>query len=244
MMLYPSRIGLNGAALILAMLAAGCDQSARDGEAVRPQPHALGADGPGAGGHNPQCPEPVFCFDVGPGGDVETNGKNITHIFVDVAAPCVSSASFYVYVDGELVTNLHDQGGPCQGIARDVWFPLTGNQSTATVCVELDGYTPKSVTVGAKAQGDCVSATQHASCASCESPYPSGSSSSSSSSSSGGGYSGSSSSSSGGGSCTCGTSSSSGGGYSSSSSSSSGGGSCTCGMSGSSGGCTCDKCHH
>src|ERR1041384_7039453 len=57
--------------------------------------------------------------------DVTINGANITYIFVDA---CSASANDYsITGDGEPVAKLNTNGGPCQSIARDVWFQLTSN---------------------------------------------------------------------------------------------------------------------
>ncbi len=42
-----------------------------------------------------------------------------------------------ITVDGEAVTKLYTDDGPCESIPRDVWFPLHGNLGTALVCVSL-----------------------------------------------------------------------------------------------------------
>jgi hypothetical protein len=117
-----------------------------------------------AGDSDLSCPEPTYaCFDV------STNGANITHIFVDVDAPCVNDPSdFYVEVDGHRVDKLHTHGGPCHGIDRDVWFPLTGNQDEAEVCVYFNGFVPERVSVGAKSKSECVDASTTQSCTVCE----------------------------------------------------------------------------
>jgi hypothetical protein len=92
------------------------------------------------------------CFDV-------TADKNITHIFVKVNG----SDAYTILVDGKPVDpkDLHDTGGPCNHgedeILRDVWFPLTGNQKEAQICVVLNNPPVyANVTVGAKAASACV----------------------------------------------------------------------------------------
>lgn len=119
-----------------------------------------------AGDSDLSCPEPTYaCFDV------STNGANITHIFVDVDAPCAPDPdAFYVEVDGNRVDKLHTHGGPCHGIDRDVWFPLTGNQDEAEVCVYFDGFVPSHVSVGAKSKSECVDASTSQPCEVCETP--------------------------------------------------------------------------
>jgi hypothetical protein len=112
------------------------------------------------GGGPLSCNSDTACFDV------TTNGANITHIFID--SPCVSGDGDYeVTVDGEPVKKLHTNGGPCQSIPRDVWFPLQGNQAEAHVCVTVKGVGPSGVQVGAKAKNDCVMASVPLNCGSC-----------------------------------------------------------------------------
>lgn len=103
---------------------------------------------------------PGACFDV-------TADKNITHIFVDVGG----ARDFDVYIDGEEVDpdTFHDRGGPCnhgkREIERDVWFPLTGNQKRAEVCVVIhDGASSKEIKVGAKSACECKDADVEVEC--------------------------------------------------------------------------------
>jgi hypothetical protein len=122
------------------------------------------------------CAGSTACFDV-------TSGQNITHIFVDVENGCANADDFQVYVDGNLVERLHDQGGPCgngdDAIARQVWFPLSGNECkpgaicAAQVCVTVGGGTiPSQVRVGAKSADQCVSNFSGGGCSSCDPVYP------------------------------------------------------------------------
>jgi hypothetical protein len=112
---------------------------------------------------------PIVCFDV------DTNGANITHIFVDVDAPCVSNPDDYDVLlggpNGAVVDKLHTRGGPCNhgldAIDRDVWFPLSRNQSRAEVCIRFHGFVPQNVSLGAKAKSECVATTVEAKCATC-----------------------------------------------------------------------------
>jgi hypothetical protein len=111
--------------------------------------------------------QPRVCFDV------STNGANITHIFVDVDAPCVEDARDYeIRVNDTLIEKLHDTGGPCnhgdREIVRDVWFPLIGNQAEAEVCLVFDDFVPDLVRVGAKAKDECEAATVNDECEDCE----------------------------------------------------------------------------
>jgi hypothetical protein len=119
-------------------------------------------------------PEIMKCFDV-------SSDKNITHIFVEFNA-CTEmpmTDSFSITVDGTPITKIHMNGGPCNHgpDAPDViieddeklgfpgpslidkprfWFPLPGNQMTATVCVTTDD--PTKLEVGAKSADDCAEA--------------------------------------------------------------------------------------
>jgi hypothetical protein len=115
------------------------------------------------------CPDgQTACFLV----DTEEE-RNITHIFIDINF-CGVDPPFTVTVDGVPVDMLHTQGGPCNHgddeIDRIAWFPLTGNQDHARVCVTTAGQFP-SVSVGAKSQGECVSGpTLGGSCMMCVAP--------------------------------------------------------------------------
>jgi hypothetical protein len=77
------------------------------------------------------------CFDL-------AAEHNITHVCLNVD----EGTAVTVTVDGEPVTQLYSSsGGPCE--SETIWFPLTGNQNTAHVCVSTIG---SGVVVGAKAQ--------------------------------------------------------------------------------------------
>jgi hypothetical protein len=90
--------------------------------------------------------------------DVTTDGANITHIFVD--SECAASPSdFSITVDGEPVTALYTDDGPCESIPRKVWFPLLGNQDTALVCVSLQRAGLEDIQVYAKAGDECIAGT-------------------------------------------------------------------------------------
>jgi hypothetical protein len=91
--------------------------------------------------------------------DIVTDGAEITHILVD--STCAASPSDYaITVDGEPVTVLHTDDGPCESLARGVWFPLQGHQDTAHVCVSVRGECQGSIQVAVKAGDECVSGTQ------------------------------------------------------------------------------------
>ncbi|HEX2570801.1 MAG TPA: hypothetical protein VH877_14685 [Polyangia bacterium] len=120
----------------------------------------------------PKCPEARACFDV-------RATKNITHIFVDLDFDMCRSAPFVISVDGVDVPadRLHTRGGPCNhgddDISRTVWFPLTGNQDKAQICVRVEGAVPQAISVGAKAADECVSASLSTPyCSNCGSECP------------------------------------------------------------------------
>jgi hypothetical protein len=167
-----------GALVLIALGALGVACSSRSGGSATGQVSAASSVTdlrvtPSASSQT--CPTPFACFDV------RTDGANITHIFVDVDAPCASNPSdFSVEVNGVPVTDLHTQGGPCTGgggngpIDRDVWFPLMGNQSQASVCVFTHGFVASQISVGAKAQDDCVAASSQFQCQVCQQQQDSG----------------------------------------------------------------------
>jgi len=102
------------------------------------------------------CDSSMACFDI------FTNGPNITHIFID--SGCGASPSdFQVTIDGEALeyfqTELHTNGGPCESIPRDVWFPLPGDQDEAHICVSVHAAGPEGIQVYAKAGGECIVGT-------------------------------------------------------------------------------------
>jgi hypothetical protein len=120
----------------------------------------------------PTCPEARACFDV-------RASKNITHIFVNLDFDMCRSAPFVVSVDGVDVPadRLHSQGGPCNhgdsAIPRTVWFPLTGNQESARICIRVEGAVPQTIGVGAKAANECVAASLSTPyCSNCGSECP------------------------------------------------------------------------
>ena len=90
--------------------------------------------------------------------DIAAEGANITHILVD-AACAASPSDFAITVDGMDVIMLHTDGGPCESIPRDVWFPLPGNQDEAIVCVSVQAAGPEDIQVYAKAGDDCIAGT-------------------------------------------------------------------------------------
>jgi len=107
------------------------------------------------------CQTAAVCFDV-------KAQKNITHVFVDVDFEGVGERPVFVSVDGTAIPGsaLKTSGGPCHedrpaggsgedGDVRSYWFPLTGNQTEAEVCVSVPGVLPKFISVGAKSQGMC-----------------------------------------------------------------------------------------
>jgi hypothetical protein len=94
----------------------------------------------------------VACFDI------LTDGPNITHVFVDSGC-AASPGDFLVTVDGVSVTEFHTNGGPCESIPRDVWFPLLGNQDDAFVCVSVQRAGPVGIQVYAKAGDECIVGT-------------------------------------------------------------------------------------
>lgn len=129
--------------------------------AVKTADTVVGGAG-GSPGGSLACGSPEACFQI------TTNGANITHIFIDVDACCAPDPGDYeVLVDGEPVTKLHDAGGPCQELEREVWFPLQGNQSTAEVCLRFHGFVPGHVSVGAKAKEECVATALDGMCQAC-----------------------------------------------------------------------------
>jgi hypothetical protein len=87
-----------------------------------------------------------------------TDGANITHIFIDSGCT-VSPSDFEITVDGEPVEHLSTDDGPCESIARDVWFPLHEPQDTAHVCVSVAGECSEPIEVYAKAGSECIAAT-------------------------------------------------------------------------------------
>jgi hypothetical protein len=89
--------------------------------------------------------------------DVVTEDANITHIFVNACA--ATASEFAITVDGEPVTELHTDDGPCEHISTDVWFPLQGNQDTAHVCVSVQGDCPEGIQLYAKAESECAAGT-------------------------------------------------------------------------------------
>jgi hypothetical protein len=136
---------------LLALTA--CDGSLGDGTTTRLSAAAQGGNSdPNLAVEVDRVVNCKACFDV-------TADKNITHIFVKVNG----TDAYTILVDGNPVDpkDLHDTGGPCNHgedeIFRDVWFPLTGNQNQAEVCVVLkNSPVYASVTVGAKAADACV----------------------------------------------------------------------------------------
>ena len=94
--------------------------------------------------------------------------KNITQVFLEVPKcfdkDAISKVVVFDKWDREQETidwrDLKKKGGPCkEEIERDFWFPLTGKQSEAKVCVffEPDGYDkiPEDIAIGFKAGGKC-----------------------------------------------------------------------------------------
>lgn len=152
-----------------ASFAAACEGAMVDSDTsaavvgVKAAGTVVGEGTGGASGASLTCPSPMACFHV------TTNGANITHIFIDVDACCaVDSGDYDVLVDGQPVTQLHDGGGgPCKELARDVWFPLQGNQASAEVCLQFHGFVPSHVSVGAKAKSECAATEVNATCEVC-----------------------------------------------------------------------------
>jgi hypothetical protein len=64
--------------------------------------------------------------------DIAAEGGNVTHIFVDSIFGA-SASDYSITVDGEPITHLQTDDGPCENIPRDVWFSLQTNQDTAHV---------------------------------------------------------------------------------------------------------------
>ena len=121
------------------------------------------------------CPSPTACFRV-------TSDKNITHIFVDVAPDTTcegETPSIAVSVDGVNVPSakFHTNGGPCNHgeelVTRILWFPLTGNQKTADVCVTTSGVAVSDISVGAKSAEECLASSEHPACECPPAPSPS-----------------------------------------------------------------------
>jgi hypothetical protein len=115
----------------------------------------------------PPCPPAnpnEACFTV------QSSGDNITHIFVDAdQCPATLAPSLPVVLADGVPQDLHTQGeGPCHDLFGDDtplnegWFPLPGNQSNVTICVCTD--THAIVTVGAKADNDCVAGPSTSEC--------------------------------------------------------------------------------
>ena len=152
----------NGLGVALIGALAACDSSLGDGDTTA----TLTAEVRG-GNSDPNLEVEVdrvvnckACFTV-------TADKNITHIFVKV----YGSDAYKILVNGEPVDakDLHDKGGPCNHgtdeIFRDVWFPLTGNQKEAEICVVLKNPPVYAkVTVGAKAASACVDESTKVKC--------------------------------------------------------------------------------
>jgi hypothetical protein len=102
---------------------------------------------------NPAGNTATACFDV------TTNGANIGQIFIDnICGPTVPE-EFVITVDGEPVTKLHTEDSPCPELPSDVFFSLTGHQSTAHVCVSVLGASGGCISVGAKAGDECLIAS-------------------------------------------------------------------------------------
>ena len=83
--------------------------------------------------------------------------QNITHVFLDFKC---DAGDFKVTLEtdqfGKVEPKLHENGGPCQDIERDVWFPVPGPDQEAKVCVEFKGNKKSEVEVSYKAGGMCV----------------------------------------------------------------------------------------
>lgn len=64
--------------------------------------------------------------------------QNITHVFLDFKC---DPGDFKVTLEtdqfGKQKPDLHEQGGPCQDIERDFWFPVPGPDQRAKVCVKF-----------------------------------------------------------------------------------------------------------
>jgi hypothetical protein len=142
-----------GTSASLVVSACGRSQPAADGtgeasEAVRNADVSITA----VGG---SCPDQ--CFFVSSG-----TGANITHIFVsteECGAPVPVDPTVRCGPSLDELTAVRPdpkyEGGPCPlSIARDLWFPLTGNQSDVYCCVTPDQTAV--VSLGAKAKGECV----------------------------------------------------------------------------------------
>jgi uncharacterized membrane protein YgcG len=135
----------------------GADPLSTTALAVKTADTTVGVDGGQAA-----CGATETCFQI------TTNGANITHVFIDVDACCAPDPGDYeVIVDGQPVTKLHENGGPCQDLARELWFPLQGNQATAEVCLRFHGFVPGHVSVGAKAKDECVATALDGACQAC-----------------------------------------------------------------------------
>jgi hypothetical protein len=93
--------------------------------------------------------------------------------------PKPEGGEFTITVDGNAVDKVNMQGGPCnhgeENIPRLVWFPLTGNQKSAEVCVTVNNVVPDEIRVGAKSAEECVSTDVTATCQVCVQPCPDGS---------------------------------------------------------------------
>jgi hypothetical protein len=96
------------------------------------------------------CDSSTGCFAV------TSNSANITHVFVGSACASSPPSDYAITVDGEPVEKLYTDDGPCESIPRDVWFPLSGDQTSVEVCVTISGLGPKGIRVGAKAKDECV----------------------------------------------------------------------------------------
>ena len=91
--------------------------------------------------------------------DLATDGADITHIFVD--SGCEASASeLFITADGEPVTELHTNDGPCPDFPRDVWFRLKDKQATTIVCVSVQEEDCQAdIQVYGKAGDECIVGT-------------------------------------------------------------------------------------
>jgi hypothetical protein len=86
--------------------------------------------------------------------DLATDSVHLTYVFVD--SGCVGSPSDVVItVDGLEATELYTDGGPCESIPRDVWFPLQANQEVL-VCVSVQGDCPAGIQVHVEAGSACT----------------------------------------------------------------------------------------
>lgn len=118
-------------------------------------------------------------------GKRDKNG-HVTHVFLEVLEKCGRDRKDRddrdkhdghddrddfeiekVEVGGKKV-KLHEKGGPCKEIDRDVWFPINKHDEDEKICVFTEGRAAKKLRIGVKEGGKCEEEKEFFKCRKCD----------------------------------------------------------------------------